>query len=1143
MEYKFVVLANILIKLFNFSLILSFAPQYLSSEVLIVYSDFTREIIPSLISDIQTNILNQTPVEIMACDFSFLKEEISMHPNLLAIFDITCSLNTEFEIAVICEQNFIVHFVVSNSLLFQSSWSFSLSSSKESLTDALVTTLTFFNWTDGIAISNAEKYLNSKQSLWNYSQSIEIISINSDTYIQGFVQREIVRHGSSLFYVFTNKKISIEVQKNLVESKILTKGTGILLIGESSYGSNLEGALGLVDKGRELVDSNEKYWSAAISDMIFTLTNFSNSDESLKVLTQKCPSHYCSTEFSLINIQNNEKKIIGAITEKRLSLISSVIFPGDSSNIPISQKKVLTFSASDGAYNYGASPNLSVLTNTRGLTLSVNDINNAQDILQNFQLNVNHFDCGASVPNANYSLSCFTKDKDKFGLAHIVATTTPVVRVEMSTFQKLNITMPLVGAASSEVAFSNKSNFPFFSRISLPSSFAYTQIPLIFKVMGWSSIALIYQNDSIGIAVEYYVRLAAEKQNLKIVNKLQVIPAVLTRETIKNWYSVYQEIIDLNVRLVVLGLASPLGEYSAEVFYDLGLRKGDVFLFSANPIFITSVAAKDDYTYKRVEVGVPSMIAFQSLYVGKKGKQVHDDLYSIYKTEPTSYACLYYDAVYLIAASLDWTINRGNDYTDPYTVQSAIRTVKFVGCTGSMYIQNEGNDRLFSSLTIQSNSYNETTGLSVYAVGYLTPSGSKILTISTPMIYADGTTNKPTDFRVTRTNCPFDDKLKQTFYKGRALVFGICFFIAAITAVITFIIWKKWWNRKVEPLVTSEEISVADLIVGITIAVEFFQLLSMGPDIRPLNSFIADIGDALSLDLESFVKLENGVFWWIAIVVIVLCALWVVFCLEIFFQLDEKFYDMWAFRALGFLADNSMPVLGNLCFIPFISILLEVFVCDHSIGNNFTDSYLTKDCYQFCWQGDHIIYVIFSSFALACYEPFAVFCRPLWQEFQNNLHVKAVPMYLMVKTVIQVILIVLNKTLKRASDVAHGFAFTFAILIYIGIIWKFKAYNYGRFNWWQQLSLIGVAWVDILCIMNFLIGSSNFPWAAIILGGWVLIICIGLIVQRKKYPSLLYRKKGKDTSILFKFAFTFGRNSKILRSKIVPQSLDLLKSK
>lgn len=122
----------------------------------------------------------------------------------------------------------------------------------------------------------------------------------------------------------------------------------------------------------------------------------------------------------------------------------------------------------------------------------------------------------------------------------------------------------------------------------------------------------------------------------------------------------------------------------------------------------------------------------------------------------------------------------------------------------------------------------------------------------------------------------------------------------------------------------------------------------MGPDYRPFIAFLADISQALSLDLTSFLMLENGVFWYLTVGVLVCTAVWLILCAVVLFQLDEKFPNFYGFRFLAFLADYLMPVLGNLCFIPFVSILLSVFVCDQSIGNNFTDSFLAKDCYQFC---------------------------------------------------------------------------------------------------------------------------------------------------------------------------------------------------
>ncbi|CAG9331436.1 unnamed protein product [Blepharisma stoltei] len=918
-----------------------------SSEVLIVYSNSSKSIVSSIIEEMEANI---SSLEIFSCDFSLLKEEIALHTNLLAIFDITSNLDSQFSISKLCQDNSLIHFLVSDDLLYHNKWTFSLSSSKNSLNQAFTTALNYFNWNAGTAFSNIENYPTSKTILSSYSENIILFPVGSDTSIKDLISREIMKFGSSLFYLFTEKNKSIEIQETLSSSKMLINGTGILLIGESSYESSINGALAIVEKGREAVSSNESYLSVAILELINLLKNSSNINNCLLLLSKTCPDHYCAHDFSLINIQNNQRKLVGTIKKENLVLNSVIEFPGDSFDVPTSQKKVLYISANDGTTNPGMAPTQAVELYKRGLTLAMKDMNDGINTLQNFQLKLNDFDCGASAYNADFNYNCIYKDKNKLGLARIMSLASVIAYGEMATLAKLNNTIPCVGYLNIDPGLSNSTKYPFYTRIIFPSDALYSQGPLLFKVMGWANLAVLYENSSLGIWGNYYFSLAAEKQNLKIVNNLRVIPPNLTRDQIRSYTNVVKEIVDSNVRMVVLILSPPLIDYAAELFYDLGMRKGDVVFFSPNTGWLSSVAAKDDYTYKRIEIGIPVLTLFQSVFVGEKGKKVYDNLYEIYgNTEPASYSCLYYDSAYLIGAALDWTISQGKDYTDPYKLQSAIRSVKFAGCSGTVYIQKNSNNVQISSFTIQSNSYNATTGIvRVFDVGYFTPTSTQLLKIKTPFVYPDGTTNKPTDFRITRTDCPFDDKLRRTFGKGRALAFGICFFVTAVTGIITFIIWKEWWNKEIKELTTKEELSVPDMIAGATIVVEFFQLLSQGPDIRPLNSFLANIGDAVSLDLNSFIKLENGVFWWISTTIIVLCFLWTIFCIEIFLRLDEKFSHVWFFKTLGVIADQSTPILGNLCFIQFISILLDIFVCDHSIGNDFTDSYLSIDCYQFC---------------------------------------------------------------------------------------------------------------------------------------------------------------------------------------------------
>lgn len=78
------------------------------------------------------------------------------------------------------------------------------------------------------------------------------------------------------------------------------------------------------------------------------------------------------------------------------------------------------------------------------------------------------------------------------------------------------------------------------------------------------------------------------------------------------------------------------------------------------------------------------------------------------------------------------------------------------------------------------------------------------------------------------------------------------------------------------------------------------------------------------------------------------------------------------------MVEFLLPVLGNLGFLPIISTLLNVFVCDESIGDGFDESFLAKDCYEFCWKDFHLIYALASIVGLLVYEPLAVYARPFW---------------------------------------------------------------------------------------------------------------------------------------------------------------------
>lgn len=303
---------------------------------------------------------------------------------------------------------------------------------------------------------------------------------------------------------------------------------------------------------------------------------------------------------------------------------------------------------------------------------------------------------------------------------------------------------------------------------------------------------MLYQNETFGISSYESFKKIADFNGLEIVNSeaSRVIPAGLTRDNIKNHTDVLQGVLDSKARLVISFMFIPLLSSVLEVFYDLGARKGDIIILSSISTALVDIGFNDTVLYKRLEIGCP-MIAFQSpVWVGEFGKSIYANLQSKYQATPSDLSCNYFDALYFLASSIDWMINRGLDYSDPHKLNIAIRGMKIHGCSGSLAIEKGSNDRAMEHMSIDSNKVVNGKLVNFHS-GEYKPYSTKYLQFSIPLVYGDGGTEKPNDLRINYYECPFDESKIRKFEKGRGLVFGICFGMAVITAVITYFIWKK----------------------------------------------------------------------------------------------------------------------------------------------------------------------------------------------------------------------------------------------------------------------------------------------------------------------------------------------------------------
>ncbi|CAG9332921.1 unnamed protein product [Blepharisma stoltei] len=1073
------------------------------------------------------------------CEFLQISTCFDFYENSTVILDLTDSIETQFFISKLCKEREISHLVFENKLAYADQLTFSITPSYLEQINVFISVLNYFNWTQGLIVY--DRLENSlKEKFEKYSENLNYLIIESEANIDELVNRIIAPLGTTLYYIFMNYTDSYKLQNALLSAKLLTSGNGIVLDQKSGYECSIDGALIITDKGQEFVISDEDYLKSSIKSIVSYLLSHIRTESSSEIffhLNSLFKSHYGNRNFSLINTQEGKREIIGEIIDEKLFLFKNITFPGNISEIPKSQKKILQLSIEAGSTN-PTGPALPIgLIGGYGSYAARDIINNGDsDLLNNFQISLTNFDCGVSIYNATFANTCYSKNKENFGLGHISAWGSVMAIGSMSSFKQLNLTFPIVSATNGDTTLSSTTNFPMYMRVQLSYSYAYSLVPIFIRALGWEKVAVLYQNDTWGLSGYYFLIQSIKSHDLSLINpeSSRAFPPNLDRDGLKKYSYILQEIIDCQARFLIFIFQYPSAYYIFEEFYDLGLRKGDLVFFTTLTDLVTLAGYDNVHKYKVYEIAIPIITTYGQSWVGPLGTKALAHINKDYGGIINSYSCFYFDALFLMVYALDYMINRGLDYSNPFKLQEIMRNQQFYGCTGQVIIEKGSNDRIVQVFEIILNKLDENGNLAYYIMGEFRPQSTQLIKIQEPLLYADGSTVKPTDLRNKNYECPFPNRLVKTFAKGRALVFGICFGIAGISLFITIYIWKRWWEISIEPLEAKKEISLQDFIVGATMFIEFFQFSSMGPDFSPINSALASVSDTLSLSLDHIIKLKNGVFWIVVNAVFGSIGLWVILCSVILLRLDEKFPHNFMLRNLNTLADYFMPILGDLCFIPFISVCLDIFLCDQSIGDNFTDSFLAQDCYYFCWEGEHLAYAILSIFALMAYEPLAVFCRPLWQELQPLLHVKAAPLFLMVKTMVQITLIVMNKTVKRAQSALHGALFITVMVLYIIFLCKFKPYNYARYSWWQTLILIGVVWLAFLSIISQNIWGNPLTLTLILGSGLVIIGLIGIYIQYKKYPSLLFRKKGQDTSTLFKFAFAFGKNSKIALSKIHP---------
>jgi len=825
--------------------------------------------------------------------------------------------------------------------------------------------------------------------------------------------------------------------------------------------------------------------------------------------------------FNLLYM-NNSKLVIAASTPQGVSPSTKLLFPGASTTIPRIAKAVIRT-----AVNYQViNPDLSVYPQgnqmMRGFKVAFDEANNRTDMFPDYILEDHSVGFMGLAFSYNFSLSRVKAGLKDLGLIFMCPPTTVGITGMTKIFTDLNLTIPIV-AGSLGSPLSDPKTYPLYIRPRIANTYLMAIVARMIKFFGWSKIAVIYAADSGDYQDAYNQFLKVKDQfGITITNPedKRTLPAILNNSTAALVNTTVSDIMQFTTRIVLI-----MHSYAftvMEQMYDLGIRQGYVQLYVSG---LNDATYKSAEFFKRRAVSKGALMFFPSLFVGPTGQRVKQELMKRDGAGMFSNTCFFYDASYLYFYATQMLLEHGKDYEDPLEIVKAMRETYFHGCSGFIKIDSGSNDRAASEVAITNFQYdpaNDTYVLKV--VGAYNPFSIQPYQITSPVQWPDDSATYA-DTKPNYLKCPYLEELVRDIYEGKVIGLGVDFAIACLTLVITVLIWRRWWNIRIKVLTKKEPIMTEDVLVLFTVLCDYFQFAAVGPNLADLSHFMMTISASVGYDMDKLINISQGIYWVVLDVALALVFAWTTLCFLKFTRLDAVITKLWS--GFEYWTDLLMPTLGNLLFLPIVSTLTNVFLCFKSTSASLKDSFLNKDCFERCWSSKHLGYVVGSGLGLLCYIPLAVFTRPLWQQLQPNLHVKAEPLGLMVKSAVQVFLIVASNTLKESNPSTHAYLFFTVVFVYICFMLRVRQYNYDRLNMWQVILMVAMLSLSTAGHITSVSGAYSTYLIIVLLVEYCVLASIGLLlgICMPRFGVRLVRERRKDVRGLFVFAFTGGKRA------------------
>lgn len=683
--------------------------------------------------------------------------------------------------------------------------------------------------------------------------------------------------------------------------------------------------------------------------------------------------------------------------------------------------------------------------------------------------------------------------------------------------------IPQIGASNTAIALSSKAVYPLYTRVVMSDAYLSVLYGKMISRFGWSHIALVYSNNTYGSGL--YSLLLKETASLKITilnsEDYRAIPENPSEVVLKQAASA---LVACKARVLILIMNETDLFRCIAALYDLGMRRGDVVFLAIEWLTADIFVLKDaEMRRKTMELCIGAVQFYPVSNIGSIGQAFLSQYEAKYSQEPPFYACFYYDAAYLLAYALDYALSAGLNYSQPSVFSSILRSTKFRGCSGVVTIAEGGNDRSPMMYSISNSQLDGKGSVRIVTVGTFNPAGLVLFNFTSEIMWPDGTTDIPSDLRISEIDCPFEISDVVNVYPAAVIMISAVSGVVGVAILLSLLVWKCCWGQSTTVQTSRAEISFDDYCLYATIGIKAGIYSAMGAR-KPAWADLATLLSLFfSIDFSQVLTLQRGVYWFALSVTCGLVVLWTCLLALLRFRVCRRLHC--CEKRLASLGELFFPLIGDLSFVPICSLFLSVFHCTQAVGSaEISQTFLQEDCYQRCWRSTHVGFVVFGVVLMEGYVALAVAFMPAWQNMKASLHIFAYPVYYLMAAVYQLLIIAVNSIAPSVPQPAHSVLFLLLTAVFfLGTLVK-RPYGYSRANLWHSVSLLCVFWLELLALISaYVSGLPSLVWAGSWLLGVLLVCAAALLVQWLWLPALLYSKPGIRVVDLFRFMFSRGR--------------------